>query len=171
VRETTIHAAADLTGESRARFGATAYPMAVITSRRTAPQNHAVRATLEPGPGGIPQSQLGSGPWIIGRQDAGALAARIQREHPAFGSRLACRLGVKTGANEVFLDPDEVERELLRPAVRGRDVGPFRAAAGGRILWTHDSLGAPLPKLPPLAAAHLSRHEAMLRSRRDYAGG
>src|SRR5690606_5043246 len=35
VRETTIHAAADLTGESRARFGATVYPMAVITSRRT----------------------------------------------------------------------------------------------------------------------------------------
>ena len=78
---------------------------------------------------------------------------------------------MKTGADDVFLDPPAVEPELLRWAVRGRDVRPFAVVPKRRILWTHDRHGAPLAALPPLAARHIAASAEVLRRRADYAGG
>ena len=79
---------------------------------------------------------------------------------------------MKTGADAVFLDPPApVEPELLRWAIRGRDLAPFRASPRRRLLFAHDAAGRPLGRLPPHAAAWLARHEAVLRARADYAGG
>jgi hypothetical protein len=39
------------------------------------------------------------------------------------------------------------------------------------MLWGHDSAGAPLATLPPLADAYLRAQEARLRARSDYRGG
>ena len=62
-----------------------------------------------------------SRPHPHGRGPAGARAPRL-------GERVTCHLGVKTGANHLFLDPPEtIEPELLRWAVRGRDVRPFHS--------------------------------------------
>jgi hypothetical protein len=100
------------------------------------------------------------------------LIDRLRREHPALGERLTCHLGVKTGANDLFLDPlDGVEPALLRWAVRGRDVRPFRTEPRRRLLWPYQADGLPLPRLPPGAAAHLTGHLPRLRARADYAGG
>jgi hypothetical protein len=82
-----------------------------------------------------------------------------------------CHLGVKTGANRIFLDPPEVEGELLRWAVRGRDLAPFVLRHRTRLLWTHGADGSPLARLPPLAAGYLTPHLPLLRSRADYGGG
>ena len=113
----------------------------------------------------------GGAPWVLATDRGRSILTRLGRDHPALGERFPCHLGVKTGANEVFLEPGDVEPELLRWAVRGRDVRPFSVRTRVRLLWTHGADGAPLPRLPPRAAAHLGAHAAVLRARADYTSG
>jgi hypothetical protein len=120
----------------------------------------------------VPQSSLrGGGPWLLGRQPLRDALAAVRLGHPRLDSAASCHLGLKTGANQVFLDPPEVEVELLRWALRGRDLAPFRPRNRTRLLWTHGPDGSPLPRLPPRAAAHIADHLPILRARADYAGG
>jgi hypothetical protein len=173
-RRTTISLAANLTGDSRAGFDATVYPMALVTTKAPPPEDHVVRLSLDSPAlnNRIPQRQLSQGPWLLGPGPAGEVIQRIGRRWPPLGERFACHLGVKTGLNRVFLDPGcEVEPELVRWAVRGRDIHPFEAHPVRRILWPCDESGRPLPRLPPGASRHLSPHHGELRRRADYAGG
>jgi Eco57I restriction-modification methylase len=176
---TTLVHAADLTGRREAAFDATIYPLALIARKSPPPAGHRVRtslgqggSTLAAGPG-ILQSQLGGGgPWILSADGASSVAMRLRREHPLIGDRFTCQLGLKTGANHLFLDPPAtIAPRHLRWAVRGRDVRAFRTRTRVRLLWTHGPDGAPLDRLPPDAAAHLSPHETLLRARADFAGG
>ncbi|MDQ3137055.1 MAG: Eco57I restriction-modification methylase domain-containing protein, partial [Gemmatimonadota bacterium] len=171
---TTLTHVADLTGQPGAAFDATVYPLALVTRKSPPPPGHRVRATLgRAAPATVPQGRLrGGGAWILSSDRCRAIAARLARDHPTFGERLTCHLGVKTGANRLFLDPPEdIEAELLRWAIRGRDLRAYVTRPRVRILWTHGADGAPLARLPPRAAAHLAPHDAALRARTDYAGG
>jgi hypothetical protein len=171
---TTLLRVADLTGHAAVAFEATVYPLALVARNAAPPAGHAVHTSLTgPQSGGIPQTRLrGGAPWILSPEDAPGVAERLRRDHPALGERLSCHLGVKTGANRIFLDPPgSVESGLLRWAVRGRDLRPFQVRPTQRLLWTHDDAGAPLVRLPPGAAAHLRPHDAGLRARADYVGG
>jgi hypothetical protein len=173
-RHTTISLAASLAGDPRAGFDATVYPMALVTANAPPPEDHLVRLTLDSPElaNGIPQRLLSQGPWLLGPGSAGELIQRIGRRWPPLGERFTCHLGVKTGLNRVFLDPGgEVEPELVRWAVRGRDIRPFRTHPVRRILWPCDDSGRPLPRLPPGAARHFSSHQGALRRRADHAGG
>jgi len=172
----TIRAAADLTGAPEAAFDATVYPLALVASKSPPPEDHRVRTSLRvptsPAAAGLPQRELaGGGPWILA--PAPVLAAlRALAGHPRLDERFTCHLGVKTGANDVFLDPpDTVELELVRWAIRGRDVHPFRAARARRLLWPCDESGRPLTELPPGARAYLAQHLRRLCSRADDDGG
>ena len=79
---------------------------------------------------------------------------------------------MKTGANDLFLDPPEsVEPALVRWAVRGRDLEAFQAARVRRLFWPCDETGRPLRELPPGARAHVAPHASRLRARADHAGG
>jgi hypothetical protein len=150
------------------RFAATAYPMALVASRRTPLPGHRVRGGLEPAAPGAPQAGLtGGGPWII-TPDPLRDALGAMGEHPRVAERWSPRLGAKTGANDAFVDPaHDVEAECIRLALRGREVQPFRAAPRHRLLWPHDDAGRPLPVLPPGAARHLRRHRDRLVLRAD----
>ena len=173
-RHTTISLAANLAGDPRAGFDATVYPMALVTINAPPPEDHLVRLTLDSPDrtSGTPQRQLSQGPWVLGKGSAGELVQRIGQRWPPLGERFTCHLGVKTGLNRVFLDPGgEVEPELVRWAVRGRDIRPFRAHPVRRILWPCDESGRPLPRLPPGAARYLSSHHGELRRRADHGGG
>ena len=166
----TIHAAADLTNDAHADFGATVYPMALITTRRRPPANHRIRTALGPSAGfSVAQGNLGAEPWLT--DAAGEVSARLRSRFGLFGEQFSCALGVKTGANRVFLDPPDVEPDLLRWAVRGRDVAPFVARPIRRILWTHDECGRPLERLPARARRYFEQHESELRARADHVGG
>jgi len=171
---TTLHVIANLTERAGAEFEATVYPMALIASKAAPPPHHRVRTTLAvTGEQGITQSRLvGGGPWILVGDRLNRVLETLQRDHPALGERVVCHLGLKTGANRVFLNPpDDLEPEVLRWAVRGRDVAPFRCVPRTRLLWTHDAEGQPRPELPPRCTAYLVRHHSELRARRDYTGG
>ena len=168
---TTLVAVADLTGSPHASFEATVYPLALVARKAAAPPRHRVRVALGSGPT-VPQSSLrGGAPWLLGRQPLRDALAAVRQGHPRLDSVVSCHLGLKTGANRIFLDPPDVETELLRWALRGRDLAPFMPRNRTRLLWTHGPDGSPLPRLPPRAAAYLAPHASLLRSRTDYAGG
>jgi hypothetical protein len=97
--------------------------------------------------------------------------AGLRAEHPPLDAIVRCQLGVKTGANRVFLDPPLPDGPLIRRAVRGRDLCGFTVRPRRRLLWTHGADGRPLPDLPPEVEAYLARHRAALLGRVDYAGG
>jgi hypothetical protein len=101
-----------------------------------------------------------------------AALQRLRESFPPLGERFTCHLGVKTGLNKVFLDPpDDLEPELMRGAVRGRDVRAFAALSRTNLLWPCDERGRPLRTLPPLANRYLARHAADLVRRADHTGG
>ncbi|HEV7704945.1 MAG TPA: DNA methyltransferase [Gemmatimonadaceae bacterium] len=103
-----------------------------------------------------------------------------------FGAPL---LGVKCGCNEAFIVTRErcengtasvraadrtgvIEREMLRPLLRGEGVTPWGMSASAEsIIWTHDSRGAPLAALPPLTSRWLARWRRRLAARSDARAG
>jgi Eco57I restriction-modification methylase len=171
---TTLHTVADLTGAAAAEFEATVYPLAIVTRKAAPGPNHRVRTSLEPREGSLlRQARLcGGAPWILAQSKVTTALAALDHDHPKLGDSLTCHLGLKTGCNQVFLNPpDELEPELLRWAIRGRDVRAFRCESQVRLLWTHDSIGRPLVRLPSKARAYFARHESVLRARKDFLGG
>ena len=85
----------------------------------------------------ISQSSLaGDGPWMLAGDVIGRVAERLGRECQPFRERWQCALGVKTGADDVYLTrkPD-IEPQLMRRAVRGP-----RHQAGHRHLHPLDTL-------------------------------
>ncbi|HEV8149891.1 MAG TPA: N-6 DNA methylase [Gemmatimonadales bacterium] len=170
-RRTTIAVAAELREESRA-FDATVYPMALVLRRAPAGGHHRVRLGLGADATQVPQRELNGSPWVLLADPARAALRRLRHDFPPLGARFRCQLGVKTGLNRVFLDPPaELEPELVRWAVRGRDVGAFRVRPVRRLLWACDRKGQPLEVIPPLATQHLAAHTGALRRRADHAGG
>ncbi len=168
---TTLMAVADLTGSPRASFEATVYPLALVARKAAPPPRHRVRVSLGPSPT-VPQSSLrGGAPWLLGRQRLRDTLAAMREGHPRLDSAVSCHLGLKTGANQIFLDPPDVDDELLRWALRGRDLAPFMPRNRTRLLWTHGPDGSPLPRLPPRTAAYLAPYTPLLRARTDYASG
>jgi hypothetical protein len=168
-------------------FGATTYPLAVVLKKRPAPPRHAVRLGFE-GDDQLAQARLHApGPWIL-------LPDRTRdavHQFLAAGTPLAQvappGLGVKTGADAVFVGTMEragtpiaqvrlgggvweIETSLLRPAVQGRDVKPFRVASPHVIVWAYRD-GAPLPQLPPRAGAYFAARAAPLCRRSDHVSG
>src|SRR3989442_725367 len=94
----------------------------------------------------MPQRALATdGPWILGGR-ATRVARHLRAVCPAVGDRWTPQLGVKTGADDVFL----VARPGpgTRPVVRGRDLGPWRATPRAHVLWTHGPDCRPLSRRP-----------------------
>ena len=173
-RDHTLHRVADLSGDPRASFEATVYPMVLVATRGTPAAGHQVRFTRRDRSNETqrPQASLSGAPWVLDAGPAVEALDAVRGEHPRIGDRCRASLGVKTGCNAVFVDPEApIEPELLRWALRGRDVRAFRATPRHRLLWTHDQDGLPLKALPPHASAWLGRHGPRLRARKDWKGG
>ncbi len=170
--QTTIHAVADLANDPLASFDATAYPLALIASRTAPAPDHEVRLALPRTAPRQPQREWRrAARWTLAAPAEQQLVARLREAHPMLAEAVSLQLGIKTGANSVFVDPPLSLEPWCRPAVRGRDVKPFRATPGARLLWPADALGNPLATLPRFVAEYLAQHDAALRRRADYHGG
>ena len=169
---TTTHVAraAPVDPRTAAAFGAAVYPMTLVaahvepaldaeTATRLGPVDAATR---------VPQTTLTAGPWVL-LPDADRVARRLRSELPTLGERWTQQLGVKTGADDVFLTTEALADTL--PALRGRDLGAFRATPRLNLLWTHDGAGRPLARLPRALASRLLPHVERLRRRADYRSG
>ncbi len=171
---TTLSAIVNLTGSAAAAFDATVYPMAIVARKLAPPPRHSVRTTLPPAGGRrIQQAGLaGGGPWILVGNRVRDVLTALQADHPKLGDTFDCHLGLKTGANPIFLNPPEgLEPEVLRPAIRGRDISAFRYVSRSRLLWTHDEAARARRELPPRCAAYVAPYLSALRQRKDYTSG
>jgi hypothetical protein len=97
-------------------------------------------------------------------------------------------LGVKTGHNSAFIVRVDaldgtiahissgdrtgvIERELLRPLIRGETLDAWRLTGRREhIIWPHDENGLPRRELPPLARHWLARSRDVLSARSDLHG-
>jgi hypothetical protein len=157
--------------DAAAAFGAAVYPMALVAVRADPAPGIPVAREIGPAPTAstVPQQALQtSGPWIL-VPDALAIARRLRSAFPAVGDRWSPQLGVKTGADDLFLVRDAVSG--ARPAVRGRDLTRWCAAQRVWLLWTHGPDGRPLPRLPQPLAERFAPQLERLRRRSDYRGG
>ena len=170
---TTLEVVADMPPDDAKTFDATVYPMALVVRRTRPADGQHTRTALEATAPVVPQSSLeGDGPWMLAGDVVGRVAERLGRECPPIRARWQCRLGVKTGADDIFLtvEPD-IEPHLLRRAVRGRDIKPGRVTPTRWIRWPCDPAGDPLHTLPPRAAAYFKSQRHRLCRRADYRDG
>ena len=152
-------------------FGAAVYPMALVAARADPAGTETTGTALGPkalSPA-IAQCQLqADGPWIL-IAGADRVLRRLRTAFPTVGDRWTPQLGVKTGADDLFLV--DHERPGTRPAIRGRDVAAWRCTPRRYVLWTHGADGTPLARLSREFSDRLSLHEERLRLRADYRGG
>jgi hypothetical protein len=125
-------------------------------------------------------------PWLllppIARRAFDAVRAKgTALASSRFGAPL---LGVKCGCNGAFVmrlvgdavvsdsgHVVEVERDLLRPLIRGEHVTRWRIAPSGeRVIWTHGASGHALDRLPPRAERWLRGWRRRLLARSDARG-
>jgi len=129
-------------------------------------------------------------PWLILPNEVRTAFDLLRaRGHPLAEGRLGrALLGVKCGCNEAFLVNDTggdrvlaaveyqgrrgtLERQLLRPLLRGESLQAWRVPPSSRaIVWTHGDAGLPLGTLPPAAARWLAPWRRRLRARSDLRG-
>jgi len=172
VREATIHTVADLADDPRASFDATTYPLALVASRTVPPPDHAIRRGLDQDSDAVPQSTWqGTRSWAGADGAITGLISRLAAEHPTVATTHTPSIGLKTGANAVFLDPPAELAPWTRPAIRGRDIGVNGLTMRHRILWPIDAAGAPFRTLPAQLQRYLAPSEAHLRRRADHRGG
>jgi hypothetical protein len=152
VRATVVHAAR-VDDATAAAFGAVVYPMKLIVARSKPPSH---------------EHDASGAPWVL-IPDADRVARRLAAELPAMGERWTIQLGVKTGADDVFLTRSAMPH--ARPAARGRDVDAFQIERRVFLYWTHDAAGRPLERLPPELRTRLTPHLGRLQRRADYKGG
>jgi hypothetical protein len=100
--------------------------------------------------------------------------------HPVLGVKTGCNrayvVGVEGIENHVaFISAGDrhgrIEREMLRPLVRGETLGAWRAKGQREYLvWTHDDDNLPRQDLPPLARRWLLPFRDQLGRRTDLHG-
>lgn len=170
----TLLIIADLSNDPAAAFAATTYPALLVAAKASPRQSHTVGLSLEPRSGErIPQERLlGGGPWVLASPALLEVVAELRARCPRLGERFTPQLGVKTGANALYLEPpSDLEPAVLRTGLRGRDAAAFTTRGAVRLFFPHDERGEPFARLPPRAAAYVRSHEALLRARVDYQGG
>ena len=169
-RGTRIERAA-VVDDAAGAFGAAVYPMALVAARADPAAHDQVAAALGPKSAAprIPQRLLqAAGPWVLQPQ-ATRVAQQLRDRFPTVGDRWMPQVGVKTGADQVFLVA--AAAAWTRPAVRGRDVAAWRTTPRAHVLWTHAADGRPLERLPRELARLLEPHLERLRRRSDYRTG
>src|SRR5438093_433815 len=160
---TRIERAAPVEGAAAAFGAAAVYPMALVAARAEPAPHDQVAAALGPTSAAprVPQRLLQSGgPWILSPQ-ASRVAGRLRDRFPALGDRWTPQLGVKTGADHLFLVA--AAAPWTRPALRGRDLAPWRVTPRAHVLWTHAADGRPLARLPRELARRLPRRHRRRR--------
>ncbi|MEP7326859.1 MAG: N-6 DNA methylase [Gemmatimonadota bacterium] len=172
-RDFSLHAVSDLGADGSSGFDATVYPMALVARKSRPDPDHHLTIRYSGGECRVHQATFGqSEHWVLQEQDAVELARELAAVFPSVRDQFPIHLGVKTGANQLFLNPpDTIEPDLLRRAVRGRDIRPFVLTSRATLLWPCSADGTPLDRLPPGARAYLESVEPTLRARTDLGKG
>lgn len=170
-RDTALDQVIDLSASSSDSFAAVTYPLALVIRKRAPLRDQRIALDLA-AKTTVAQAEWSGAPWILRMPGAGRVAEALRQRHPLLAGRVRIHLGVKCGHNAAYLEPPaSVEAALVRPAVRGRDLDPFRVGSSVRLLYPHDRAGRPLTTLPPGALRHLKRFAGPLAARTDAGTG
>ncbi len=173
--------------ESRSGFDAAVYPSLIVgrrfnpgAAREQRPFAAAVHRKgsvlqWEMRADQLPLDHTRGSPWLLLPDQVRAAFEKLGSSGISLATSQFGRpvLGVKTGCNAAFIVEDTeaapgIEREFLRPIVRGETLSPWRMRKNSeRIIWTHGKDGAPLRNLPPAILARLTKWRATLERRTD----
>lgn len=185
-RKATVLALDDLSHSSEHGFGATVFPLALVLRRRDpAPHDHCqvtVRAAAaETIRGRARQDELSldaspsRAPWLALPGWAVRAVREALRAGPRLGSLFRPKLGIKTGANEIFVRAlgraEELPAAGRVPAIHGADIEPFAARPAGVVLAALDREGNALASVEATITAYLAPFERRLARRTDANGG
>ena len=188
VSETTVQYLHRVPDQEAAQFGATTYPLAIILKNESPDAKHQVRLGFNSDSRVKQRSLHPTGPWILVPDRARRALDDLRNAGTPLGVVAPPALGVKTGADAIFVGETleasrsvstvrfgstvaAIESTLLRPVIRGRDIRRFKATSTKVVLWGYDAHGDPLERLPPLAAVYIASHRRALVARADYGGG
>ncbi|HEY4670546.1 MAG TPA: N-6 DNA methylase [Gemmatimonadaceae bacterium] len=136
----------------------------------------------------LPLDESPGSPWLLLPSAVRAAFDAVARASTPFSESIFGRplLGVKTGCNDAYLvrleefatsdiarvrsgdRMGEIEREMLRPAIRGESLSHWTFVGGNEyLLWPHASDGSPRQELPPLARRWLAPYRDILIRRTD----
>lgn len=188
VREATLTYLHRVPDRQAHAFGATTYPLALVVRKEPPAATHAVKLGFDGDAARIRQRALHApGPWILVPDRTRDAIRRFLESGTPLARIAPPSLGVKTGADALFVGTTcgasghtaqvqldggeyEIETSVLRPALHGRDVKPFRVGHTQVLIWAYQD-GAPLDRLPPSAAAYFASRASRLGRRTDHAGG
>ena len=181
-RTASVVALADRAHDTGSGFAATVFPL-VMVLRKCSPNSDEPAEVRVVGASGravvgiTAQRDLGldeapsRAPWLALPGDVVRAIRQVLRAGPRLGAVFRPTLGVKTGANEVFLRPqaraDELPAACRRPAVLGRDVAPFAVHPSRVLLAAVDGRGAPLERPPAEVVSFLAPFASRLARRAD----
>ena len=138
--------------------------------------------------GSLGLDQSAGAPWVLLPPDARRAFDRVREAGPPLAQSRFGRplLGVKCGCNDAFvvrvIDDTgpiaevlasngrraSIEREMLRPLLRGECLRRWRAdETTDRIIWTHGGDDLPCGALPPYAARWFAHWRRELQARTD----
>lgn len=184
-RIATVVALADRAHDARTGFAATVFPLMIVLRKEppapeTPAETSVVGASGRRLVGAAAQRDLGldevasRAPWLALPGDMVRAIRQALRAGPRLGAAFRPTLGVKTGANDIFLRDaaraDELPRGCRVPAVQGRDVAPFAVRPGAWLLAALASDGRPLPRAPRDVEEYLAPFAARLARRADARG-
>ena len=133
-------------------------------------------------------------PWLMAPPKVVLAMRKMQKAGPRLGDAFSVNMGIKTAANNIFFvrrfeaidvpnvflvtteggEKVRIEKELLRPLVRGKDVDAWRYRVEDYIIWTHDDAeGRVRERLPPYADEYFQDENVRRRllRRDDYRRG
>jgi hypothetical protein len=124
----------------------------------------------------IDHFEPGAAEWRVASHDIAKLVTKLQSRHPTLReATYRISAGPATGRDGVFVFPTsgcpDVEPELLRPAIRGRDIDSYSIRDSGLSIllpYTFDGVGTPaLIRLRdyPRTARFLDKHREELSAR------
>ena len=184
-RTATVEALADHAHDVRTGFAATVFPLVMVLRKdASAPERTAetvvVGASDRRLVGAAAQRDLGldeapsRAPWLALPGDMVRAIRLALRAGPRLGAAFRPALGIKTGANDVFLrdshHADELPRSCRVPAVQGRDVAPFAVRPGAWVLAALAEDGRPLERAPGDVLEYLAPFAGRLARRADAHG-
>jgi len=184
-RTATVVALVDRAHDARTGFAATVFPLLMVL-RKQSPLPEQAAETIVVGASGrrlvgaAAQRDLGldeapsRAPWLALPGDIVRAVRQALRAGPRLGAAFRPTLGVKTGANGIFLRDtlraDELPRSCRVPAVQGRDIAPFAVHPGAYLLAALAGDGTPLAQPPHDVLAYLAPFAPRLARRADARG-
>lgn len=174
-RDLTLVEIDDLHARGEQPFGVQVYPGVLIAKNAPASKTARVRIraarTFEAPAGQLATGTDPGGAWPLVPRTELERARAWTASHPALCDRFEVRMGVKTGANRVFIDPPSGVRPVL-PMARGRDLRAWQVRPSGELWFAHSlDSGAPRSVVDAASAAYAEAHASTLRRRTDLRPG